>query len=182
LAVTALALGASAANAASVDVIWQNGTATTTVAPSATVTGDIFLTPTTPLAGAGSVIELSADSSGVTTLAAVQDTSVTGWFNLGSATIGNPHSENVIAQGDLLGSGAVAATTHIGTITVQAGATNGTITVQASGPGDDIFAGANSVLGQYVFNPGNVIVPEPTTASLLGLGLIGLTVAGRRRS
>ena len=26
------------------------------------------------------------------------------------------------------------------------------------------------------------IIPEPTTASLLGLGLLGLTVAGRRRN
>jgi hypothetical protein len=32
-----------------------------------------------------------------------------------------------------------------------------------------------------VFNAGIVNIPEPTTASLLSLGLIGLTVVGRRR-
>ena len=100
LAALTLAMGASAANAASVDVIWQvSGTATTTVAPSAVVTGDIILTPTTPLAGAGSVIELSADSTGGATITGAAQIVVPGMTPQGSPTIGNPHSENVIAQG-----------------------------------------------------------------------------------
>ena len=186
VAVLALALGASTAHAASIDVIWQiSGTATTTVTSSTIVTGNIVLTPTTPLIGAGSVIELSADSTpGVTITAAAQILNP-GWIALGGApVILNPHTENVIAQGDLLGFGApIAGPTIIGTITVHGGLpSGGTVTVSNSGPADDIFSGPNSVIAEYVFNPGTVVVPEPTTVSLLGLGLIGLTLAGRRNS
>jgi hypothetical protein len=188
LAALALAMGVSAANAASVDVIWHiSGTATTIVQSESTVvTGNIVLTPSTPLVGAGSVIELSADLTGALGYLGSVQTLLGGWLVLGNPIPAGSHIENVIAQGDLLGYGApVAGPTIIGTITVHspAGPGSESVTVQASGPADDIFSGPNSVLGEYVFNPGYVThIPEPTTASLLGLGLIGLAFAGRRRS
>jgi hypothetical protein len=47
------------------------------------------------------------------------------------------------------------------------------------------FATGDGVVGSgdltTTFNGAQVNIPEPTTASLLGLGLLGLTVAGRRR-
>jgi hypothetical protein len=50
-------------------------------------------------------------------------------------------------------------------------------TVVGDGAAQDVTMDPSKVtLGSFT------IVPEPTTASLLGLGLLGLTVAGRRRS
>jgi len=65
----------------------------------------------------------------------------------------------------------------------------GTATFHLNGSGGVISVGANSIVGGANFvditgssNLGTFsIVPEPTTASLIGLGLLGLTVAGRNR-
>jgi hypothetical protein len=184
-----LALGVATASASSVDVIWQvGGTGTTTVTASSVITGNIVLTiggGDTGIGAKGAGIELSADATPGATITGFTMTTLAGWIGFPLGAVVNPHSENVNAQGDLFGFGASLApgsSTIIGTITVHAGATS-TVIVSTSGPGDDLIANTvgGSVKGQFSFGGGNIIVPEPTTASLLGLGLIGLTVAGRQR-
>jgi hypothetical protein len=190
LVALAFALGATTASASSVNVIWQvSGTAESWAPTSASVTADIVLrigTTDSQLGGGGggAVIELSADRMHAIAITGHSQTTLSGWINLGPFPPADPHSENVVSQSDLLGYGLIVApgqSVIIGTITVHVG-WHGKVTVQPSGPGDDIIAnsGTGSILGEFVFNPG-WIIPEPTTGSLLGLGLVGLAAVGRRR-
>jgi len=112
---------------------------------------------------------------------------ITSWFDLAStaATPSDPHWGEMLSQGDLFGSGATLAagsSTVIGTITVSDNGSAGQVLMGATGAGNDIVnPGAASLLGEFSFGGGLIIVPEPTTASLLGLGLLGLSLAGRSR-
>lgn len=72
----------------------------------------------------------------------------------------------------------------LGTVTFTLNGTGGVISVLGSAGGtiigNEAFVNVadSSGLGTFTIVP----IPEPTTASLLGLGLLGLTVAGRRRN
>lgn len=70
--------------------------------------------------------------------------------------------------------------TQLGTFTVTLTGATGVITFDAT----TTIAGANfvDITGASNLDSFQVgIIPEPTTASLLGMGLLGLTIAGRRR-
>ena len=65
----------------------------------------------------------------------------------------------------------------VGTLDLVAGNTPGALNLNLSSL--NAF-GLSPILGSNFQNA--VVVPEPTTAALLGLGLLGLSIAGRRRS
>jgi hypothetical protein len=68
---------------------------------------------------------------------------------------------------------------HVDAVSLAGAEVSGCYNCGTFGPtGDGIFGSGDLTT---TFNGLN-LVPEPTTASLLGLGLLGLTVAGRRRN
>ena len=75
------------------------------------------------------------------------------------------------------------ACTSLGTAAFVLSGTSGVIAVGAVGaPGGTVIGDGTFVDIAPISNLGTfTVIPEPTTASLLGLGLLGLTVAGRRR-
>ena len=191
-ALVALVLGASTANASSVDIIWVgSGNSHTTVSSSsATVTGLIIITigtADTAIGGNPASIELSADyTSNLATIANL-NTPPTGWLPLATGPDdGISHFENVVAMFNPF-SGAVLApgsSTTIGTISFHVGPGPGAVIVSASGVGDDINTGGPvSVLGEFTFGAGTIShIPEPTALSLLALGLVGIAAVRRRRA
>jgi hypothetical protein len=95
---------------------------------------------------------------------------------------------NINAAGGLgLGQTLLSGTSFVlGTVTFQRNATpgSGSIAVDVILTGTDhILDGGGIIIdGTTTFNSGFAVVPEPGTLSLLGMGLGGLYVVGRRSS
>jgi hypothetical protein len=194
----ALTVSTSAGAVVSIGLVQVGGTYSATVGPQA---GDtLVLNITYGLQPGDAVTLVDAGlvwDSSVTSFTGGTETAFAAW-SAGAVAL------NPIATGDIglvtptqadgwekattLGGGGSSpcvfgACTSLGTASFVLSGNGGSISIGAVGVpfgtviGDGTFQDitASSSLGTFT------MIPEPTTASLLGLGLLGLTVAGRRR-
>ena len=190
-------LGIATASQAAIEIDFEIGGSNPAAAADATtVTVDIYLTATgaTSVSGYQFAILYDAEVGGGNSLvnapthaAAASWTSGGGGLNLNTgtafaaaisaSTLTTPADDITAADGKVQ-IGSIVFTT--GTVTTDGIDVSGCYNCTAFGPTGDGAVGSGDLT--TVFNGLAInVVPEPTTASLLGLGLLGLTVAGRRR-
>jgi hypothetical protein len=153
----------------------QPGDATTLVDPGIVFNGSVSTfngagsTETAFAAWSGGAVALNPIATG--DIALVTPNLANGWEK-GTTIAGGGSSPCVFGACTSLGTAAFVLSGNSGVIAIGAvGSPGGTVI----GDGNFVDIAGSSNLGSFA------IVPEPTTASLLGLGLLGLTVAGRRR-
>ena len=185
-----LVLVAGSAHAGTVDVIFTSttgggatGGSSIDAAPGDTLTIDVVLNigdSDTPVSG----YQVSLAYSGTNTVDQPTNTLPAGWFPLPTGTA-EPNLYNFpFVGGDLFGNDNLpGGTTHImgsaNVVVNEAGTITPTLVASNA---DSIEGGGASVSGEYTFIAGTInVIPEPGTATLLGLGLGALSLAGRRR-
>jgi len=184
IAVAALIGLASAANAATLTVVANQASYNPGDTITLTVTGDtqagvailifgrLLFDNTAPLGGPAAVDAASASQSTLLALGIAPWTTSATDCGTSSCDMMN----QISAFGTTPSGSTVLLTSTVSFIAGSPGTTNATWSTAIDGFQLDFFGITNS--------PGVTItvVPEPTTAALLGLGLFGLAVAGRRRA
>jgi len=198
-------LGIATSSQAGVIVDFQvGGSNTVSAAISSSITVDVFITvtPATQVSAYGITIDYdTAVVSGANSLANTGPVGFLGWttpafpglsLDNGDGGIGAAIGSSTLTDGfEINGGFFPGLTVQIASVKFHvdgtgANAITGCFNCDPDGASGDNMIGDVALLGpdlsgQTTFNGLN-IVPEPTTASLLGLGLLGLGVAGRRRS
>jgi hypothetical protein len=171
----------SASAAPTLSLVWQGSN---TVAPGGTATLNVVLNSDVDLSAATIMVGISDASATAPKITAATNTPPP---SLGSVQFNisppAPGGVNVGAFGGLsLGFQAPGVFT-IGTVTVQAGAGLGSFGIdpfQRPGVDDWLDASAINVIIPTLNGATLNVIPEPGTAALLGLGLVGLIAVGRR--
>ena len=181
----------SASASATVDLIWA-ATGTNTISGVQATSTDIVLNVVLTAGAADSLGgSVSIDYSALGLAGSVVTFSSTAFtpplpFNLGTASDTGSVILNINA-GALGPPGLLDGDSFIlGTITFSLNGTPGSFDIFAFidiPSGDDILDGGGGVIsGTTTFNSSFAVVPEPGTLSLLGMGLGGLYMVGRRSS
>jgi hypothetical protein len=200
LLATALALTVSSSASAIVSVTLTQIGGTYSASLGATASDTLILEIGYDITGAStaSLIDPAIDVNNVAVLAGGTETGFAAWGG-GAASLApliQGTDIKTVAPGQLDGwekGGTTAGgapcvfgdCTILGTVTLHLTGLGGVIDtgsiVQPAQFGTIISTGATDITGSSFLGTFTV-VPEPTTASLLGLGLLGLTVAGRKRN
>jgi hypothetical protein len=165
----------SASAAPVLSLVWQGSN---TVAPGGSATLNVILNSDVVLTAATLAVRIADGSATAPSITAATFTPAP--F---ASVQGSSDPKQVATFGGLSLDGADPGTYTFGTVTVQAGAGLGSFGIDPfQRPGiDDWFdlSGLNIVIPTLQGATLNVI-PEPGTAALLGLGLVGLIAVGRR--
>jgi hypothetical protein len=197
MAVAALSLVAFTANAGTVSIEWAGtgGSNSISVSPGATVVATIFLDATAEggTNSYGISVDFDTELGNVLALqsateflpAGMQLNFTPGITNVVDSGAGTSGVVGSIEAGALFGSPVTATKFAIGTIAFLANSVG--TTVLNSGffnPGVDGYNDINGTPAAITsFGTASItVVPEPGTAALVGLGMLGLAIAGRKRS
>jgi len=164
-----------------INLVWQGSNV---VAPGGSATLNVILVQDVDLSAATIMVGISDASAGAPKITAATNTpgaygSVQ--FNIVPAA---PNGVTVGAFGGLSLSSVGPGTYTLGTVTIQAGASTGLFAIspfQRPGIDDWLDATAINIIVPVLHSaPPLEVIPEPGTAALLGLGLVGLIAVGRR--